>query len=390
MSAFDNLGTLAGPAQERDDVDDEVLAMLRQSAEDFLAAHRNATPRRGVRDLPHETDRRAWSEMAELGWLGLGLPEELGGSGMGLQGAAELSVLFGRTAFPAPYIAACVMPTAILSAAAGGHASRELASDMIGGRRLLTVAWQERVGELVSAQPATRLTDGKVHGRKLFVPAVERDGVLLVHVGAAGRDALVAVAAGDPHVRWERQVSGMGTFSTVQFDDAPVLHGGPLLAGDGASLALSTALDGARIALSAQLTGLAQGALDRTIRHLNDRIQFGRQLGSFQVMQHRCVDLYVGVQLAEASWRHALRTFLQAREVPETAAAISAAKARSSDVALQVTRAAVQMHGAMGFTDEAEPGLYLRSAMHGSAWLGNAILHRRRFQEVQMREVLHA
>lgn len=370
-------------------MDSDVSVMLRQSAEDFLAAHSSAR-HRGIRSLPREIDRSVWSEMAELGWLGLGVAEELGGSGMGLEGAAELSMLFGETVFPEPFIAACVMPTAVVGAGSGSTASRELASGLIDGEHVLTLAWQERVAQLAPERPSTRLIDGSVRGCKLFVPAVERGGVLLVHVDTPEGNAIVAVSADDERVRCEHQLSGMGTFSTVHFDGAPTLYPGPLIAGDAASQVMRNALDCARIALSAQLTGVAKGALERTLRHVTDRIQFGRRVGSFQVIQHRCVNLHLGVQLAEASWRHALRTYVTGGPRAATSAAISAAKARSSDVALQVTRAAIQMHGAMGFTDEAEPGLYLRAALHGAGWLGTAVMHRRHFHEARTEEALDA
>lgn len=364
--------------------------MLRQSVEDFVAAQHEAAGHRGIRNLPQQIDRAVWSAMAGLGWLGLGVPETLGGSGMGLDGAAELAMVFGKTVFAEPYIAACVMPTAIIAAAGDDPAMGEVAASMLEGRRVLTLAWQEHAGQLLPARPSTTLAAGRVTGCKVFVPAVEREGILLVHVDTPEGEAIVAVSADDARVRCERNASGMGPIATVRFDGAPMLHDRPLLAGEQASRALCNALASARIALSAQLTGVAKGALEQTLQHVADRFQFGRAVGSFQVIQHRCVNLHLDIQLADASWRHALRSWHESDASPAVAAAISAAKARSSDVAMQVSRAAIQMHGAMGFTDEARPGLYLRAAMHGAAWLGTAIMHRRNFQAMRSRETLHA
>lgn len=373
-----------------DDLDSELSTMLRQSAEDFVGAQHEAAGHRGIRNLPRNIDRAVWHAMAGLGWLGLGVPESLGGSEMGLEGAAELALVFGRTVFQEPYIAACVMPTAIITAGGEKAAARELASAMIDGSRVLTLAWQEHAGQLAPTAPVARLRDGAVSGRKLFVPAVEREGVLLVHVDTLDGEAVVAVSSEDARVRCERHPSGMGPLATVHLDAAPTLHERPLLVGDDAGRGVRNALDCARIALAAQLTGVAKGVLECTLQHVADRVQFGRQVGSFQVIQHRCVNLYLGIQLADASWRHALRTWQESQDSPAAAAAISAAKARSSDVALEVSRAALQMHGAMGFTDEAQPGLYLRAAMHGAAWLGTANLHRRNFQAMRCRDTPHA
>lgn len=370
------------------DETDDISAMLRKSAAEFVAARHDASRMRGAWHKPQQTDRTLWREMAQLGWFGLGLPEALGGSGVGLRAATELTNLFGRTLFPEPYIAACIMPTAILSACAESPAAQELASDLISGKRLLTLAWQERAGELFPADQATTLAGGKIHGCKRFVPAVENDGVLLVYVEAQDGKSIVAVSSDAEGVRYESQASGMGTFSTVHFEGAPMLYGVPLLAKDKASGSLRSALDAALIALSAQLVGVAAEALARTIRYVSDRVQFGRPIGSFQVIQHRCVDLHLGVELAGASLRHALRVHAASSDSSETSIAISAAKARCSDVALQVGRAAVQMHGAMGFAEEADVGLYLRAAMHGSAWLGTSSAHRRRLQEHCFAEAL--
>lgn len=370
-------------------MDHDILDMLRGSAESFLEAHRHRLREKGIRNLPLEVDRAVWTEMAGLGWLGVSVPEALGGAGLGLEGAAELTMLFGKSAFPEPFIAACVMPAALIADALGNQGAGELAHDMLEGGRILSVAWQEQAGQLVAGRPLTRMANGRVSGTKVFVPAVEPDGVLLVQVDSAEKGVgIVAVPVADERVRYETQACGVGTFSTVYFNEAPVLDT-PLLIGDEAQRAVQRALDSARIALSAQLTGVAMGALEVTLRHVSDRIQFERKIGSFQAIQHRCVDLLLGVRLADASWRHALRTLAEQGMGAASAAAISAAKARAGDVALEVTRAAVQMHGAMGFTDEAQPGFYLRAAMHGSAWLGTPLMHRRHFRQTHAGEALH-
>src|SRR5690606_31992979 len=111
----------------------------------------------------------------------------------------------------------------------------------------------------------------------------------------------------------------------------------------------------------------------------NDRVQFERAIGSFQTIRHRCVDLYIATQLAGAAWRHALAQF-ESGDADAIATAASAAKARCADTAQRVGREAIQMHGAMGFTEEANIGLFLREGLRGFAALGSPLQQRRRFQ----------
>ncbi|WP_028079133.1 acyl-CoA dehydrogenase family protein [Solimonas soli] len=357
---------------------DDISAMLRDSAADFLEGRHQLSRLKGGIGKPQRVDRALWREMGELGWLGLELPESLGGSGMGLRESTVLAGQFGRSAFPAPYVAASVMPAVLLSFA-GTPGASELAAALQGGDRLITLAWQEARDQLDADAPRARLQDGRVSGSKLFVPAVEDGGVLLVSVQEAAGLAIVAVAADAAGVAREDFAAGLGTVSTVHFDHAPILFGAPLLSGNSAKMALRRALDAGRVALSAQLEGLSSGMLDRTLDYVKGRVQFGRAIGSFQVIHHRCVDLYIAVQLAGASWRNALRAYEGGEDA---GAAISAAKARCADTAQRIGREAIQMHGAMGFTEEADIGLYVRAQLQAYAWLGTPPQHRRRFMAI--------
>jgi alkylation response protein AidB-like acyl-CoA dehydrogenase len=135
-------------------------------------------------------------------------------------------------------------------------------------------------------------------------------------------------------------------------------------------------------AVAAQLTGLTERALELTLDHLRTRQQFDRPIGSFQALQHRAVDLWIQKELARTTLEASLKTFadpaagLAARET-----AASSAKARASAAARLVAGQAVQLHGAIGFTDEHELGLHVNRALTLSAWLGNAAEHRRRFAD---------
>jgi len=357
---------------------DDIAEMLRKSAAGFLADRYDLAKLRGQIGQSRVLDRDLWREMGALGWLGLGLPESIGGSGMGLREASVLAEQFGRSAFVAPYVAASVMPSALLAPAESSPQAVDLAASLQSGDKVLTLAWQEHIDELDAGQPSARLTEGRISGRKIFVPAADSADVLLVSVVTEGGVAVVVVAADAQGLTRVDQAGGLGTVSTLEFDHVPILGGSALLVGALALVALQAALDAGRVALAAQLQGLAAGLLDRTLEYVKGRVQFARPIGSFQTIQHRCVDLFIAVRLAGASWRHAL----QQLERGDATAAVSAAKARCADVAQRCGREAIQMHGAMGFTEEVDVGLYVRAALHGYGWLGSPLHHRRRFMRV--------
>lgn len=362
-----------------DDID--ITGPLRDSVADFLGGHPAAASRDAVLGAPQPVDRALWRELAELGWLSLALPEPLGGLGLGLREATVLTEQFGRAAFLMPYVAATVMPAALLSVGDDSPLVQELAASMAGGERLLTLAWQEHVGEIDPERPSTRVDAGRLYGRKCFVAAVEDDSILLVTAVSGDELVVVAVEAGAGGVTKRVSASGGGTLAEVTFDGARILHDRPLLTGKPAGTALNRALEAGRVALAAQLAGLAAGCLEKTVRYVGDRVQFARPIGSFQTIRHRCVDLHIAIGLADASWRHAASS--------QTPDAVSAAKARCGDTALRVTREAIQMHGAMGFTEEGGIGRYARAALADSSWLGSPAAHRRRFLSAR-EEASHA
>jgi alkylation response protein AidB-like acyl-CoA dehydrogenase len=354
---------------------DDIVAPLLDSAADFLAGRHSPARCKTAVGLAGPVDAAMWRGMAEVGWTALMLPEALGGSGLSLSTAAALCELFGRELVPEPLIAASVMPTAILAAAESALAA-QLAGALVSGEHLLTLAWQARAGQLDPETPCVRLQDGRLSGRSLFVPVADDNAILLVWADAGGAPALAAVRADAMGVARQAQAAGLTTLSTVSFDGAAILAGKPVLQGAAAETALRAALTAGSVCAAAQLAGLAAGALQKTLDYVGNRVQFGRPIGSFQSIQHRCADLYIATRLSRAAWREAA-----CRPSP---AAVAAAKARCGDTAFKVGREAVQLHGAMGFTEEADIGLYLRAALHFSSWLGAPALQRRRFMSACM------
>ncbi len=378
---------------------DSTADMLRDAAADFLVGRAGPDRLRGWVGKPRPVDRVLWRESAALGWTGALLPETLGGLGLSMAEAAVLAEQAGRHLYAEPLVPAAFLPAMVLACAEPGATRTALAQALLEGEQLLALAWQENGGMRAPQTPECTVVDGRLRGRKRFVPGACADATLLVYAQAQGEPVWVAVDAGAAGVRATVDASGLGGLWTFEFDDLPLRDATPLLRGSAARSALANALTAGRLLASAELTGSAAGCLAQTLDHLRTRQQFDRTIGSFQAVQHRCVDLHLEVELAKASLAQALAEW-PARIGPAEAVpaavevAVCAAKARAGDAAVKVGREAVQLHGAMGFCEEVDIGLYLRAALQGNAWLGGPVALRRHFAALRAdalnAEAMHA
>lgn len=393
---------------------DTTADLLRDAAVDFLDGRAGRDRLRGWVGRPRPVDLALWRESAALGWTAALLPEARGGLGLGLAEAAVLAEEAGRRLYAEPLVAAAFLPALLLAAADSGATTSALAQALADGERLLAVAWQESAGTLTLVTPDCTVVDGRLIGRKRFVAGAADDALLLVWAQCDGAPVWVAVDAQSRGVLATADAAGLGSQWSCDFDCAPLLDPTPLLRGAAAQRALTQLLTAGRLLAAAELAGNAAGCLAQTLDHLRTRQQFDRTIGSFQAVQHRCVDLHLEVELARASLELALSawsrhsetglarpdrdelkvdTAVDAAAEASVEAAVCAAKARAGDAAVTVGRESVQLHGAMGFCEEVDIGLYLRAALQGNAWLGGPTALRRRFAELQAQaltaEALH-
>lgn len=359
--------------------DDDHAALIRESA---LAYVQTGAPLGRARALyaDGKLDRAAWREQAELGWLGLMAPEAHGGSDLGL---AELAVLLeelGRGGVPEPLVMASLLTGRVAARTAGPDAAALGAEVASGG--VIPLAWQERAGELSVSHAAARAERSArgwtISGEKRFVTAAAAAGGFVVAARAADGLGLFRIA---------REARGLAIENARGADGGSVgrllldaVAADAVVAEPGLGEAIvDAALDEGRIALSAQMLGLMQALFGRTLDYLRTRKQFGRAIGSFQALQHRAVDLHVAIELSRAALRRAVRAFALGDDVEARAMAASACKARASDACLTVAREAIQLHGAIAYTDEHDIGIFVRQSLLLSAALGNAPSHRRRY-----------
>jgi alkylation response protein AidB-like acyl-CoA dehydrogenase len=348
---------------------------FRDSAKSFLAGMAAPERLRRQRDKIPGFEREAWTAIAEAGWTAILVPEDRNGLGLGLRELMAVVEEIGRRPLPEPFVAAGVHPVALLLALPASALRDELLSDVVAGRKIVGVAWQERAGDLSPGQLETRAEgtgeQAILTGVKEWVaPGEGADGWLVL---AQGPSVFWVEAGPAAQATSIRRVDG-SSMATLRLERAP----GRLLAQGAASQgAVERANDVTRLAQAAELLGIARQSYEVTLEYLKTRVQFGKPIGTNQALQHRMVDAYIEVELTAACLRECVERY--ERDDSRIAALASRAKARAGDAAVHLTRLAVQFHGAIGYTDELDVGLYWKRAVHLSSWLGTPAKHRSRY-----------
>ena len=367
--------------------DHELIEEIRDSARNFLQ-------RRDQRQRKRRTpggERAYWQEIAAVGWLGMSVPEALGGLGLGWHAMAAVLEEAGRAQLPEPLVGAGVLSTALLARinpAGDGTVRDALLQALCAGEKRVGLAWQETEGQLeagesagafgvtVTAREGAYVLNGE---KRHVVPGADVDGWLVTADGETG-SALFYLPAGTPGVTVQTHERADGSPACHLTIESAVVGGEALLAREGVLDAVDEALDYGRLMQSAELVGVARQVLADSVAYLNTRKQFGQTLSSFQALQHRLVDATLQVELASNSLLDALNAIAAAPDdVKARKAAASRVKARAARAGIDAARLAIQLHGAIGYTDECDVSLYFRSALHLAAWLGNATAHRQRY-----------
>jgi alkylation response protein AidB-like acyl-CoA dehydrogenase len=362
--------------------EDELQSMLRESVDRYAAGNDTVVRFRDKRRSTDGFDRKSWRDMAELGWTGALLPEEAGGAALDILPVLSLAEAVGRNLIPEPFVASAVIAATIL-AASQAPAARALATALAAGEAVVVLADQEEIGaiEPAAARTSVAALDGggyALTGSKIFVPAWTDDTRLLVSATFEGHPVVMAVDAGAAGVAAGTHRMTDGTVCAhLTFDKVALATDALILRGSDAAEAIRLALARGTIALAAQLEGAARRLLSMTGDYLTQRAQFEKPLASFQSVRHGLVSQHLQIEFAGASWRSAAAS-LQGGLTAEASMRISAAKARCADAALGMGKSAIHYHGAFGFTEEADIGLYVNAILRWASWLGNADAHRQR------------
>ena len=364
---------------------DDTLTMLADAAAAF--AQPDAKRVRRLRGTQRSFETAVWRRMADQGWLSVLVPEVRGGLGLGQDAAAVIAQRIGYACLPEPYVAAGVMTTTLLAACEETPALARLRGEVVSGERIVVAAWQNDEGAL--APVLTNIT-AREHGVDIVLDGSCR------FVRVASADAFIVAARGDAGLALYcvgRDRAGLTITAESAADGSAnarlVLAGvrvgaADRLAGhDRAQAALDTAIEAAVLTTSAELVGIMERVLELTFEYLRTRKQFGKPIGSFQALQHRAVDIWIQKELSKAALAASLARFdAPGATARERSLAASSAKARAAEAAMLVCKQAVQLHGAIGYTDEYDLSLYFNRALVLCAWLGNGAAQRRRYGEL--------
>ena len=336
-------------------------------------------------EQPGADEADGWGGIAALGWPGMLAPESAGGLALGLDGAAEILRAAGEHVAPEPLLAVAGL-SALLLARLGTPGADALLAELVAGRSLPALAWQESAGDLSAVPLACGCEVRPGHtggvllqGEKLMVlPGAAASGWL---VSARGEDdaVLLWVPRGTEGVTETLVPLVDGSeASNLRFEQVALPPGAVLAEGPAAQDALRHALAAGQILQSAELLGAGQSMLAQTLAYLRTRSQFGKPIGSFQALQHRCVDMFIHLEVAQATLNEVLALAAQGLPADRIEAEASRVNARCTAAALQASRASVQLHGAIGYTQECDLSLFYKRVLCLSAWLGNVSAHQRR------------
>jgi alkylation response protein AidB-like acyl-CoA dehydrogenase len=363
----------------------EEQSMLRDSARGLISDKAPVSHLRQLRDSKDATgfSRELWRSFAEMGFSGLLVPDEFGGSGLGCVEAGVVMEEIGRTLMPSPFLSTAVLAASALARGGSAAQKSEHLPRIAAGSLLAALAIDEGAKHrpLQTKMQAVRSGNGfKLSGAKAFVVDGHTADLLIVAArtaGAAGeRDGLTLFLV-DPRSKGiETERTAMvdsHNAARIVFDNVEVNADGVLGEVDQGGALLEGILNIGRGAVASEMVGVSEEVFGRTVSYLKERKQFGKLIGEFQALQHRAAHLYVEIEITRAAVLKALQT-LDA-DFENAGAAVAVAKAKAGSTATLAVQEGVQMHGGMGMTDQFDIGFFMKRARVCQELFGDSNFH---------------
>ncbi len=360
----------------------EEHALLSNNASELLAKRWDfAAVRRNIAE-PAGFDRGLHRELCELGWLGLCLPPELGGTGMPLSALPCIFEPMGRCLLAGPYLANTLASLTLLTAASPAQ-QRALVPPLASGAALATVAVFEPDGSWLLDEPAVvaEPTGGgfALTGVKTAVLDAHNVQHVLVSARLNGELAWLWLAADALRDRIQREVIVDETRRSARIDFTGLrVDAASMLEGD-ARAALGQLQRVAWLLFAADMAGGSEGVLQLTLDYLRTRTQFGKPIGSYQALKHPMVEIMCAIEDGRSLVYRAAAAL--ARGEPDADTALRMAKAQLGDTYTHASDRSIQFHGAIGFTYECHAQLFFRRAQWAEHSFGDALHHRRRIAD---------
>jgi alkylation response protein AidB-like acyl-CoA dehydrogenase len=363
----------------------EEQSMLRDSARGLIGDNAPVSHLRQLRDAKDETgfSRELWKSFAEMGFSGLLIAEQFGGSGLGSVEAGILMEEIGRTLMPSPFLATSVLAASALARSGSEAQKSQYLPRISDGSLLAALAIDEGTKHrpLQTNLQALRSGNGfRLNGGKAFVVDGHTADLLIVAArtaGSAGEKNGLTLFLVDPRTKGiatERTIMvDAHNAARITFDNAEVNADGVLGEVDQGFPLLDGVLNIGRGAVASEIVGLSEEVFGRTVAYLKERKQFGKAIGEFQALQHRAAQLYVEIEITRAAVLKALQA-LDA-DPARAGSAVAVAKARAGTTATLAVQEGVQMHGGMGMTDQFDIGFFMKRARVCQELFGDANYH---------------
>jgi alkylation response protein AidB-like acyl-CoA dehydrogenase len=363
----------------------EEQTLLRDSARGLISDKAPVSHLRQLRDAKDATgfSRELWKTFAEMGFSGLLVPEQFGGSGLGCVEAGIVMEEIGRTLMPSPFLATSVVAASALLRGGSEAQKSEYLPKISAGSLLAALAIDEGAKHrpLQTKMQAVRSGNGfKLNGEKAFVVDGHTADLLIVAARTAGT---AGEANGITLFLVNPKAKGIATERTVMvdahnaarivFDNVEVNADHVLGEVDQGGALLEGVLNVGRGAVASEMVGLSEEVFGRTMTYLKERKQFGKLIGEFQALQHRAAELYVDIEISRAAVLKALQS-LDA-DIDKAAPAVAVAKAKAGTTATRAVQEGVQMHGGMGMTDQFDIGFFMKRARVCEELFGDSNFH---------------
>jgi alkylation response protein AidB-like acyl-CoA dehydrogenase len=364
-------------------------SLMRDQAKSWASKQAPVQKFRDMRDsaIEQRFDSGTWSEIIEMGWTGILIPEEYGGSDLDYLTFGLVLEELGRQLTASPLFASALVGATALNVAGNEQQKQFFLPKIVDGSEILTLAVDEsnrHAPAQVSLKAQTTDTGFKLNGKKGFVLEGISATTFIVTTRTSGEPGdtngitLFIVPADCPGIDREYiSTADSRGYANITFNDVEVSADSVLGNVDGGWDVLDAVLDRARAGLGAEMLGCAAQAFDMTLEYLKTREQFGKTIGSFQALGHRAAALFTGLELARSCAEAALQAIDE--EVHNIPQMCSLSKSRMSDYLHEMSTQLIQIHGGIGMTDEFDAGFYLKRARALEVRYGNAAFHRDRY-----------
>ena len=363
----------------------EEQSMLRDSARGLISDKAPVAHLRSLRDNKDATgfSRELWTTFAEMGFSGLLVPDQFGGSGLGCVEAGIVMEEIGRTLMPSPFLATSVLAASALSRGGSEAQKAQHLPKIANGSLLAALAIDEGAKHrpLQTKLQAVRAGNGfKLSGDKAFVVDGHTADLLIVAARSAGsagdRNGLTLFLV-DPKAKGlavERTAMvDSHNAARIVFDNVEVNADSVLGEVDQGFGLLEGVLNIGRGAVASEMVGLSDEVFGRTVTYLKERKQFGKAIGEFQALQHRAAQLYIDIEITRAAVLKALQAL--DTDLDKAAHAVAVAKVRAGTTATLAVQEGVQMHGGMGMTDQFDIGFFMKRARVCQELFGDSNFH---------------